>query len=418
MQLLQQQIQTGWPEHRSPVPPDIRAYCQDRQELTTQDGLIYKAHNILIPPKLRRDTLTKLHQSHQGMAKTKRLARESIYWPGMNAEIDNVVSSCEICQTNSNANTREKLQSHPIPSRPWQQIGTDLFEWKGKPHLIIVDYYSRYPEVAELRDTKARTVIAKTKSIFSRHGIPDNVISDNGPQYSSDEYRQFSQDYDFQHTTISPRYPQSGGLHEKTVQTVKRILEKCAATQKDPYLALLDYRNTPIDGVSPAQALMSRRLRSTLPVATTKLDPSLINSSTFRSSRENEQERQQKYFNRNAKNLPSLAIGETVRFKKDPDSKWTLATVVEKLSTPRSYLLQAENGSRYRRNRIHIRKINERPVQTDNPDQVENLMPTTITETQPKVPSTSTPTNPSTTQATKKTSRYGRVINPNPIYKT
>jgi hypothetical protein len=294
-----------------------------------------------------------------------------------------------------------------------------LFEWKGKPHLIIVDYCSRYPEVAELRDTKARTVIAKTKSIFSRHGIPDNVISDNGPQYSSDEYRQFSQDYDFQHTTISPRYPQSGGLHEKTVQTVKRILEKCAATQQDPYLALLDYRNTRIDGVSPAQALMSRRLRSTLPVATTKLDPPLINSSTFWSSRENVQERQQKYFNQNAKNLPSLAIGETVRFKKDPDSKWTLATVVEKLSTPRSYLLQAENGSRYRRNRIHIRKTNERPVQTDNPDQVENLMPTTITETQPKVPSTSTPTNPSTTQATtKKTSRYGRVINPNPIYKT
>ncbi len=214
--LLQRQIQTGWPERKSLVPTDIRAYHQDRHELTTEDGLlIYKAHNILIPPKLRRDTLNKLHQLHQGMAKTKRLARESIYWPGMNAEFDDVVSTCETCQTNSNANQRENLQSHPVPSRPWQQIGTDLFEWKGKLHLIIVDYYSRYPEVAELRDTKARTVISKTKSIFSRHGIPDNVISDNGPQYSSDKYRQFSQDYDFQHTTISPRYPQSGGLHEK-----------------------------------------------------------------------------------------------------------------------------------------------------------------------------------------------------------
>ncbi len=299
----------------------------------------------------------------------------------MNAEIDDVVSTRETCQTNSNANQRENLQSHPVPSRPWQQIGTDLFEWKGKPHLIIVDYYSRYPEVAELRDTKARTVIAKTKSIFSRHSIPDNVISDNGPQYSSDEYRQLSQDYDLiQHTAISPRYPQSGGLHEKMVQTVKRILEKCAATQQDPYLALLDYRNTPINGVSPAQALMSRRLRSTLPVANTKLDPSLINSSTFRSSRENEQERQQKYFNRNAKNLPSLAIGKTVRFKKDPDSKWTLATVLDKLSTPRSYLLRAKNGSNYRRNRIHIRKTNEKSPKIDQ-DQVENLMPTTITET-------------------------------------
>jgi hypothetical protein len=92
------------------------------------------------------------------MAKTKRLARENIYWPGINAAIDDVVSTCETCQTNCNANQRENLQSHPVPSRPWQQIGTDLFEWKGKPHLIIVDYYSRYPEVAELRGTKAPTL--------------------------------------------------------------------------------------------------------------------------------------------------------------------------------------------------------------------------------------------------------------------
>jgi transposase InsO family protein len=91
----------------------------------------------------------------------------------------------------------------------------------GKAHLIVVDYYSRYPEVAELRNTKARTVISKTKSIFSRHGILDEVLSDNGPQYSSQEYQQFAKDYDFTHTTISPRYPQSGGLREKTVQTVK-----------------------------------------------------------------------------------------------------------------------------------------------------------------------------------------------------
>ena len=92
MVLLQRQIQTGWPEHKSLVPTDIHAYYQDRQELTMQDGLIYKAHNILILPKLHRDTLNKLHQSHQGMGKMKCLARESIYWPGMNTEIDDVVS--------------------------------------------------------------------------------------------------------------------------------------------------------------------------------------------------------------------------------------------------------------------------------------------------------------------------------------
>ena len=194
---LREQIENGWPEHRSMVPADIRTYFPYRHDLTTHDDIIYKAHNILIPPKLRAETLNKLHYSHQGIEKTKRLACESIFWPGMSAEIDEHASKCDTCQTNANANSREPLKPHDIPQWPWQKVGTDLLVWKGKQHLIVADYYSRYPEVAELRNTKARTVISKTKSIFSRHGIPDEVISDNRPQYSSQEYRQFATDYDF-----------------------------------------------------------------------------------------------------------------------------------------------------------------------------------------------------------------------------
>ena len=234
MQLLAQQIQDGWPDHKILVPGEVKPYYPYRQELTTEDGLIYKAHNILIPPSLRADTLQKLHQSHQGIEKIKRLARESIFWPGMNSQIDELVSNCSTCLHHANANQHEPLHPHEIPSRPWQKVGTDLFDWNGKPHLIVVDYYSRYPEVSELRNTKARTVINKTKSIFSRHGIPESVVSDNGTQYSSEEYKQFTKDYNFIHNTISPRYPQSGGLHEKTVQTVKNLFEKMQSRQSRP----------------------------------------------------------------------------------------------------------------------------------------------------------------------------------------
>ncbi|XP_046857695.1 uncharacterized protein K02A2.6-like [Xenia sp. Carnegie-2017] len=233
----------------------------------------------------------------------------------MNAQIEELVSNCSTCQYYANTNQREPLHPHDIPSRPWQKIGSDLFDWNGKPHLIVVDYYSRYPEVAELRDTKAQTVINKTKSIFSRHGIPETVVSDNGPQYSSEEYRQFAKDYNFCHNTISPRYPQSGGLHEKTVQTMKNILKKCKANGEDPYLALLDYRNTPIDGVTPAQALMSRRLRSTIPTSQRKLNPKLINRTTFKAARQQQQERQRKHYDRTAKSLAPLEEGEIVRFR-------------------------------------------------------------------------------------------------------
>ena len=97
MQLLMQQIQNGWPDHNILVPSEVRSYYPYRQELITEGGLIYKTHNILVPPSLRADTLQKLHQSHQGIEKTKRLARESIFWPGMGSQIEEMVSSCSTC---------------------------------------------------------------------------------------------------------------------------------------------------------------------------------------------------------------------------------------------------------------------------------------------------------------------------------
>ena len=181
-------------------PPRKSENHASRQELVEQEGIVYKGHNILIPPRLRSETLRKLHTSHQGIEKTKRLARQCIFWPGMNSQIEDTVSKCSTCLQHRNANHREPLQPHQLPSRPWQRVATDLFDWKGHAHLIVVDYYSRYPEVAELRDSRAKTVIAKTKSFFSRHGIPEEVVSDNGPQYSAREYKEFAEDYGFVHT--------------------------------------------------------------------------------------------------------------------------------------------------------------------------------------------------------------------------
>ena len=137
-------------------------------------------------------------------------------------------------------------------------MATDLFQWNRSDYVVVVDYYSRFFEVARLENTRSSTVITHMKSIFARHGIPREVRSDNGPQYASREFATFSQAWDFRHVTTSPHHAQANGLAEKTVQTVKRILQKCKETEKDPYLGLLQYRNTPIDDVgSPAQILMS-----------------------------------------------------------------------------------------------------------------------------------------------------------------
>ena len=142
-------------------------------------------------------------------------------------------------------------------------MGTDLFEWRKKNYLLIVDYYSRYIEISRLDRTTADEVISRTKSIFARHGIPEIVVSDNGPQFSATHYSNFAQSYGFDHITSSPYFPQSNGEAERAVGTIKRLLNK----EEDPYMALLAYRTTPLqNGYSPSELLMSRRLLSTVPI--------------------------------------------------------------------------------------------------------------------------------------------------------
>ena len=161
------------------------------------------------------------------------------------------------------AKRKGAYDSFRVPTKPWELVATDLFTWDKSEYVIIVDYHSRFFKVAKLPDTKSITVITQVKSAFARHGIPSEVISDNGPQYFSKEFESFAKSWEFKHATTNPLNPQANGLVEKAVQTVKSLLTK---VKRDPYPALLEYRNTPIEDVgSPAQILMSRRLRSIIP---------------------------------------------------------------------------------------------------------------------------------------------------------
>ncbi|XP_049276043.1 uncharacterized protein K02A2.6-like [Rhipicephalus sanguineus] len=127
------------------------------------------------------------------------------------------------------------------PSRPWEEVGIDLFHLNGQDFVLLVDYRSRFPEVISLRSTTALAVINAVKSVFARHGIPRLVRSDNGPQFAAKEFSAFAKSYGFCHVTSSPHFPQSNGEVERMVRTVKDLLRKA----DDPYLALLVYRDTP-----------------------------------------------------------------------------------------------------------------------------------------------------------------------------
>ena len=154
---------------------------------------------------------------------------------------------------------------HPLPSLPWSKEAIDLLELDGLHYLILVDYYSNSIEVALLkRDTTSHNVIKHLKENIARYGIMDTLMSDNGPQYTSAEFKSFVTSYGIQHITSSPLYSQSHGLAEKAVQTVKNIFKKCKESGDDVYLSPLDIRNTPGDERigSRMQRLMGRRAKT------------------------------------------------------------------------------------------------------------------------------------------------------------
>ena len=171
----------------------------------------------------------------------------------MNSQIEDTVLQCATCAQFRKAQLAEQLISHKIPDRPWSKTAADLYPLNG-PYLILVDYYSKLPEVILLSSTKAGPVSAGMKSIFACQGIPDKVIFDNGPLFDSMEFASFARNWEFEHTTSSPGFPESKTQVERCIQTVKRFLKKVELARKDPFLALLEYRNTPLDG-TPLQHL-------------------------------------------------------------------------------------------------------------------------------------------------------------------
>lgn len=165
-----------------------------------------------------------------------------------------MIQKCETCLKYHNKQTKELMLIADLPAAPWQKVGTDLFHLYGKDYLLVIDYYSNYPEVAQLSSTSAQSVITHMKGFFARHGIPQCVVSDNGPKYDCAEFCEFAKQYGFQHITSSPFYPQANGQAEKGVQIVKTLLKKVSDSKSDPYMALLSYRAAPLEcGASPAE---------------------------------------------------------------------------------------------------------------------------------------------------------------------
>ncbi|KAE9534116.1 hypothetical protein AGLY_008852 [Aphis glycines] len=261
-------IMSGWPLNKSLLDNALKPFWTFRDEIHVIDDLVFKGNCLVVPTSLRSDMLKLIHEE-----------------------------SCEVCLKYRNNNIKEPMISHVVPNLPWQKL---------------VDYYSKCIEIAHLpKGSHAKLVITQLKSIFARFGIPMEIISDNGPPFNAQEFKLFGMDWGINIVTSSPNYPQSNGLAERCVQIVKKLLKKASDTNTDPYIALMQYRNTANNSLcSPAQLLMSRNLRTKIPVK-----------------------------------LSSLKL-----------NTWSNGKIIEVCYQLRSYEIEADNGIIYRRNRKFIIK--------------------------------------------------------------
>ena len=172
----------GWPLDKKQMLQNTKPFFTYRYDITIQDKMLLKGNQIIIPKKMQHKMLQKIHESHLGIIKCKQIARDSIFWPGMSSQIQDIVSRCTVCQEHRNILHKEPLISHEIKEKPFYKVGVDLFQINNDHYLILVDYYSKYPEIIKLNKLDSNTTIQAVKQIFSRHGIPKLVVSDNGPQ--------------------------------------------------------------------------------------------------------------------------------------------------------------------------------------------------------------------------------------------
>lgn len=356
LQRLRNIIKSGWPAKCSAVSADIKPYWHLRDELIEAEDLLFAGDRIIIPVHLRPQIINLIHESHLGCDKNKSRARNIVYWPGISKDITEVVDKCAICLKYRASNLKEPLMPHPVPEYPWQKVGMDIMTIKGHDYLVVVDYFSKYPEVAKMEYKTAACVILHLKSIFARHGIPEEIMSDNMP-FNSKEFHDFTREWGIEQSTSSPRYPQANGQSERAVQTVKMMIKKAQEEGRDPYLALLEYRNTPVTGMpySPAQMLMSRTLRTKLPTQKKLLRPQVVNAHKHLQQR---QERYKHFHDKGSKQLKELAPGDAVHVRHN--NVWEPAMVVRKDNKPRSYIIQ-HDGNYLRRNRRHLMRTTEVP---------------------------------------------------------
>ena len=246
----------------------MRSLFSVRNELSDANGILLRGQRIVCPESLQLKMIGLAHKGHQGIVRTLDRLNTKVWWPRMSYQVKQYVQQCLPCQVTNSSNSPSATTCRPNPaaSRAWQKISMDLCGPlpSGESFLVIIDLFSRFPEVHILKRTTSNAIIPYVRQAFARYGIPEEVLSDNGTQFVSTEFEQFLHSYGVRHRKSIPCWPQANGEVERFNRTMMKVVRAAHVEGRDRVEALdewlMAYRHTkhPATGVSPAVALSSR----------------------------------------------------------------------------------------------------------------------------------------------------------------
>lgn len=370
MGLLLATVEEGFPDLPSQVPDTLKAYHQHRAHLYSCDGVVVYKQRLVIPPSLRQRCLAALHSAHQGTSAMNAKAEASIYWPGITRDITSIRTTCAQC--NRMAPSQASLPPTPptLSDYPFQSICADYFSHLGINYLVVVDRYSNWPIVTKSRDG-AKGLVNTLRTTFATFGIPDELSSDGGPEFTSHTTTKFLADWGVHHRLSSVAFPHSNCRAEIGVKTVKRLIVgntgKDGALDVDPFhRAILAYRNTPDPStkLSPAMCVFGRPTRDTIPILPGKYIPHTMWRETMELREAALSKRHvlnHERWSLNTKRLAELRVGDRVQVQNQVGhhpTKWDRTGSIVEVHQYHQYLVRMDGSGRLSsRNRKFLRKF-------------------------------------------------------------
>ena len=330
-------ISTGFPCHKNNLLTDLHEFWPYKEMLSIESGLITCGNRIIVPKEMRPEMLQYVHEGHQGKERCLLRARNTVFWPKMTYDVQQLIEKCIICQ--------EHGKSQPIigttqelPPFPWHTLAIDMFYWKRMDFLIVVDVFSKYIIVRKLPNSTSAVICTGLSMIVTKLGPPHIIRSDNGPCYNSKEFQQFLQCY-ITHQTSSPNHPRSNGFVERMVGVAKKLMDKAGKEGKPWISGLFDYRVTPQSGsiASPLQLLTWCTPRE-------KNLPQLPSTLGAQEMYQTCQELMKRQGNKPEKSYIELTPGTPVWVHHRQNATWEPATVINQCA-PNSYWIMQENGT-------------------------------------------------------------------------